>query len=287
MDTISIVLPAYNESENIASVINRIYTSLGSEIEILVVNDASTDETAQIASQSGARVITNPYNMGNGAAVKRGIRAASGDIIVLMDADGQHPPEAIPQLLNDLEHFDMVISSRINCRQPWLRKLANMLYNLLASYVSGMVIKDLTSGFRIFRRDQAMKFLYLLPNTFSYPTTLTLSFIKAAYPVKFTAVDITPRTKGKSKINIFSDGMRFLIIIMRIAVFLSPLKVFTPVSIFSFLLGLGYYIYTYVAFNRFTNMSLLLFTTSVIIFMLGLISEQIASLRMDKIDNPP
>lgn len=282
---ITVILPAYNESESLKEILPKLYKIVGDNLEVIVVDDASQDNTSETARNCGAKVIRNPYNMGNGASIKRGIRKAGDGIVVLMDADGQHPPEEIPKLIEQLDHYDMVIGARTDSPQAWWRKLANNIFNLLSSYVSGVEIKDLTSGFRAIKKDKAARFLYLLPNTFSYPSTLTLSFLKASYPVAFVPVDILPRKKGKSKINLVNDGFRFLIIIMRIAVFFSPLKVFLPISIFFCLSGLLYYVYTFLAFHRFTNMSALLLTTSVIIFMLGLISEQIASLRMQKTED--
>jgi len=282
---ISIILPAYNEEASIKDVIERIRKTLGQDIEIIVIDDCSSDKTADIARELKAVVLSNPYRMGNGAAIKRGIRAANGDVIVLMDADGQHLPEEIPKLLEKIDRFDMVIGRRSLSKQEWWRSFANVLYNALASYVSGVKIEDLTSGFRAVKRDKAIKFLYLLPNTFSYPTTLTLSFIKAAFPVTFVPVKVLPRKKGKSKINLFYDGMHFIVIIMKISVFFSPLRVFLPVSALFFLCGFLYYLYTFITAHRFTNMSALLFTTSIIIFMLGLVSEQIANLRMERIDS--
>jgi len=279
---VSIILPAYNEAENLKTILPEIYRVLGREVEILVMDDGSTDDTAVVAKGCGATVLSSPYNMGNGAAVKRGIRGASGEVIVLMDSDGQHQPKDLPVLLGALEGYDMVVGSRKPGCQSWYRGLANAAYNVLATYVSGVPIKDLTSGFRVFRRDKALRFVPILPNTFSYPATLTLSFIASAFPVRFVDVDVLRRDQGVSKINLFGDGTRFLIIIMRIAVFFSPLKVFLPVALLFFFTGLAYYFYTFLAFHRFTNMSALLFTTSVIIFMLGLVSEQIASLRMSK-----
>ncbi|MCP4652152.1 MAG: glycosyltransferase family 2 protein [Candidatus Omnitrophica bacterium] len=281
---VTVILPAYNEEESLKDLISKIHEVLGQECEVIVINDASTDNTASVAVDCGARVIHNPYNMGNGAAVKRGIRKASGQAIVLMDADGQHNPEEIPKLLEGLSDFDMVVGARTKSAQVFWRKIANNIYNCLASYISGMKIDDLTSGFRAFKKDKAMKFLYLLPNTFSYPSTLTLSFIKAAYSVKFIEASVLPRQKGKSKINLLSDGTRFFVIIMKICVFFSPLKVFLPISLLFGGLGLGYYGYTFFNAHRFTNMSALLLSSSVIILMLGLVSEQIASLRMEKID---
>ncbi len=282
---VSVILPAYNESESIEKVINSVYDVLGKDTEIVVVDDCSDDATSKIAQSLGAKVLRNPYRMGNGAAIKRGIREAANDIVILMDADGQHLPSEIPKLLEKIDIFDMIIGERSLKSQSMWRRIANSFYNMFASYVSGVKIKDLTSGFRVLRKDKAMKFLYLLPNTFSYPTTLTLSFIKAAFPVTFVPVKVLPRKKGKSKINLFYDGMHFIVIIMKISVFFSPLRVFLPVSALFFLCGFLYYLYTFITAHRFTNMSALLFTTSVIIFMLGLVSEQIANLRMEKIDN--
>ncbi|MCM8756699.1 MAG: glycosyltransferase family 2 protein [Candidatus Omnitrophica bacterium] len=281
---ISVVLPAYNEERTMGEVVKEIYTVLDREVEVVVVDDGSTDNTAKVAKEAGAKVIRNPYNMGNGAAIKRGLRVASYPIVVLMDADGQHLPSQILKLVEKIDDFDMVIGERKG-KQNWLRHLANRVYNLLGSYVSGIKIKDLTSGFRVVKKDKVMNFLYLLPNTFSYPATLTLSFIKAAYPIAFVPVEISPRKRGKSKINLFVDGIRFFIIIIKISIFFSPLKIFLPVSILFFILGSLYYLYTFINYHRFTNMSMLLFTTSVIIFMLGLISEQIAHLRMERIED--
>ena len=282
---VSVVIPAYNEEGSIKGIIEGVRSVLGEDAEIIIVDDCSFDSTGSIASSCGAKLLQNPYNMGNGACVKKGIREASNNIVVLMDADGQHVSSEIPLLLNEMDSFDMAVGQRNPSCQALARRIANKIYNILASYVTGVKIKDLTSGFRAFKKDKAMKFLYLLPNSFSYPSTLTLSFIKAAFSVKFVPVKVLPRAKGKSKINLLSDGLRFFIIITRISVFFSPLKIFFPVSAFLFLCGLFYYLYTFVNLHRFTNMSALLFTSSIIIFMLGLISEQVASLRIEKTDS--
>lgn len=279
---ISIILPAYNEEETIAQLLEKIKQSLPKEynVEIIVSNDGSLDKTAFIAQEKGAKVVSSPIRMGNGAAVKRGLRQASYDIVVLMDADGQHRPEDITTLLDVYQkgNYEMVVGQRMLKTQKFPRAFANAFYNWFASYVSGVKIKDLTSGFRVVNREKALEFLPLLPNSFSYPTTLTLAFIKSAYPVGFVPIVLNERKGGKSKINLFTDGMRFVMIITKIAVFFSPLKVFIPLSGIFFILGIGYYLYTFSTSHRFTNMSALLLTTAVIIFMLGLISEQIAQL---------
>ncbi len=275
-----IVIPAYNEEANIGRVISDIRAVLG-ECRITVVDDASTDRTGEAAAAAGARVLRHPYRIGNGAAVKTGLRSSSADVVVLMDADGQHQPVHIPVLLRQMETFDMAVAAR-DFRSFSPRALANIVYNSFASYVTLFNIRDLTCGFRAVRRKLALKFIYLLPNGFSYPSTLTLSFLKAGRPITYIPVLSVRRAGGRSKINIVKDGVRFFVLIIRIATVFSPLRVFVPVSLLFFCSGLGYYSFTFVRYHRFTNMSALLLTASIIIFMLGLVSEQIAQLRMDR-----
>ncbi len=281
---ISIIIPAFNEQKSIQQLINQIQESV-SVFEILVIDDGSSDNTGTIAAQAGARVIRNPYNKGNGAAVKTGIRKAKGDILVFMDADGQHDPKNIHLLLAEMENYDMVVGARVKRRgEAFYRNVANNIYNIFASYISGQKIYDLTSGFRAVKRKVALKFAYLLPNTFSYPTTITLSLMKAGYSVKYIPVENRNRYEGKSKIKIFRDGIRFFLIILKIASLFSPLRVFFPVSLGFFFLGSLNYLYTFLKSHTLTNMSVVLFVTSVIIFMLGLIAEQIAQSRIEWID---
>jgi len=250
--------------------------------EIVVVDDGSTDGTADVAEAAGARVIRHPYNIGNGAAVKAGMRAAGGEIFVMMDADGQHRPEEIPMLLDALEHHALVVGARTREGQanPW-RRCANGIYNLFASYVTGRNIPDLTSGFRVMRAGVARRFLYLLPNTFSYPTTTTLACFKTGLPVAYVPIHARRRT-GKSKIRLVRDGARFFLIILKIATFFSPFRVFFPLSLLSFLGGSAWYVYTFLTQHRFTNMSMLLIVQGVMIFALALISDQVAQLRFDR-----
>ena len=278
----TIIIPVYNEEKSVEDVIKKI-KELYPDYEILVVNDGSTDNTADIIKQMGVRLVNHPYNIGNGAAVKTGIRNARGEWLVLMDGDGQHNPEDIVRLMKYIPEYDMVIGARkkgpINNLH---RDFANKIFNRFASYVARFKIEDLTSGFRIVKRKEILKILYLLPNSFSYPTTSTLAFLKTGKTIKYVPIKVESRT-GKSKIRLCSDGPRFLLTIMKIATLFSPFRVFMPVSILSFLIGLGYYLYTFLTQHRFTNMSALLFTTAVIIFMLGLISEQIAQLKYSRI----
>ena len=284
---LSIIVPCHNEAGNLPDLIKSIKLAMearSESYEILIVDDASTDETADVASSAGARVISHPYNLGNGAAVKSGVRAALGDVIVMMDGDGQHPPEAIPDLLDELSNYHMVVGARSGSGHAGMHRLAaNTIYNWLASYVTKSRVLDLTSGFRTTYRKTALKYLYMLPNTFSYPTTITMAYLRSGLGLKYIPIDAPPRGKGsKSKIRLFTDGARFFLIITRIATIYSPFRVFLPLSAILFMTGFGYYLYTFLTIHRFTNMSMLLLSTSVIIFMLGLVSEQISQLRMDR-----
>lgn len=281
---VSIVIPAYNEHESIGALIASIqqYVPL---CEILVVDDASTDGTAQIAQHAGARVIRHPYNIGNGAAVKTGIRNATGDKIVLLDADGQHNPEDIPKLLEAAQNYDMVVGARSpHTHANVFRRCANSFYNMFASYITQISIKDLTSGFRVMDRNILIRYLYLLPNSFSYPTTITLAYLRSGRSICYIPIHAGKRS-GKSKIKPVRDGIKFFVIIIKITTLFSPLHIFLPVSLVFFMCGLMNYAITYFSRHRFTNMSALLLISSVILFMMGLISEQITQLRYDRIEN--
>ena len=275
---LSIVLPAKNESAAIGQTISSIRI-IYPDAEIIVVNDGSTDNTAQVAEKSGAKVVTHPYSKGNGAAIKTGARSATGDIIVFMDADGQHDPQDIPKLLDKINQgYDLVVGARQRGSQASVgRGVANALYNNLATYMTEQKVEDLTSGFRAVRADKFREFLYLLPNGFSYPTTSTMAFFRAGYSVTYVPIHAAKRI-GKSHIQPLKDGVRFFLIIFKIATLFSPLKMFLPISVILFMMGTGWYGYTLYEFHRFTNMSALLYTGSIMIFLMGLISEQITAL---------
>jgi len=279
---LSIIIPAKNEAGAIGDVV-AIAKGAHPDAEIIVVDDGSDDETGQVAEQAGATVVRHPESLGNGAAVKSGARAARGEVLAFMDGDGQHDAREFARLLEKLQQgFQMVIGARDNGSHANVGRLfANGLYNALASLISGRPIPDLTSGFRVVRASLFRNFLYLLPNGFSYPTTITMAFLRSGYPVCFEVIQAGERT-GKSHIRPLRDGIRFLVIIFKIATLYAPLKIFLPVSGLFFTTGVGYYVYTYVSTGRFTNMSLLLLSASVIIFLIGLISEQITALTYSK-----
>ena len=275
---ISIVLPAKNEAGAIQQTVKAI-KQLNRVDEIIVVNDGSTDDTAQIAEQAGAKVINHPYSKGNGAAIKTGARNAIGDVIVFMDADGQHDANDILKLIEKIEQgYDLVVGARQKGSQASVgRGIANKLYNNLASYMSEHQVEDLTSGFRAVRAEKFKEFIYLLPNGFSYPTTSTMAFFRAGYSVTYVPIHAAKRI-GKSHIHPIKDSVRFFLIIFKIATLYSPLKMFLPFAVLLFTLGTGWYGYTLYEYQRFTNMSALLYTGSIMIFLMGLISEQITSL---------
>jgi glycosyltransferase involved in cell wall biosynthesis len=279
---LSIVIPAKNESAAIGKVV-RTAKSEYPDAEIIVVDDGSTDATARIAEEAGAMVIRHPESLGNGAAVKSGARVARGEILALMDGDGQHDPREIGRLLQKLDQgYDMAVGARDSGSHASIGRLfGNKLYNVLASRLSGREITDLTSGFRLVRAELFKRFLYLLPNGFSYPTTITMAFLRSGYPVCFEPITAAKRS-GKSHIRPIRDGVRFFAIIFKIATLYAPLKIFLPISGLFFATGLGYYAYTYITDGRFTNMSMLVFSASVIIFLIGLISEQITALTYSK-----
>jgi glycosyltransferase involved in cell wall biosynthesis len=276
--SISLILPAKNESEGLRRALPGVRELLP-DAQIIVVDDGSTDDTAAVAARYGATVLSSPYSMGNGAAIKRGARAATGDILVFMDGDGQHNAALIPRLLARLDQgYDMVVGARGWGDQASVgRGLANGLYNRVASVVTGFEVADLTSGFRVVRADKFKEFLHLLPNGFSYPTTITMAFFRSAYAVAYEPIPVAARI-GKSHIRPLRDGLRFMIIIFKIATLYSPLKLFAPTALFFGLLGLGNYAYTFATESRFTNMSALLLSAAAIVFLIGLVSEQITTL---------
>jgi len=271
-------MPAKNEAVNLQKLLPLLQATLPGA-ELIVVNDGSTDNTVALCEALGVRVVSHQYSKGNGASIKSGARHASRDTVVFMDGDGQHKPADILRLYAVFcQGYDMVIGARSAATQASVGRLvANTLYNRLSSWMANQTIRDLTSGFRIVNRRKFLKFLYLLPNGFSYPTTITMSFFRAGYSVAYVDIEADKR-EGKSHINLLKDGMRFFLIIFKIGTLYSPLKIFVPIAAGFFGLGVAYYLYTFFNFHTFTNMSAVLFITAVIVFLIGLVSEQVTTL---------
>ena len=275
---LSIILPAKNEAAALADLLPALRAAQP-QAELIVSDDGSTDHTAELCAEHGISRVTTPYSMGNGAAVKRGARAARGDVLVFMDADGQHDPADVARLVAKLdEGYDMVVGARGFGDQAGVgRGIANTFYNWLASKMTGHAIADLTSGFRAARADKFREFVHLLPNGFSYPTTSTMAFFRSGYPVAYVPIHAAARV-GKSHIKPIRDGLRFLLIIFKIATLYSPLKLFVPTAVAFFALGWAYWVYTFLEFHRLSLVSVALWSAAVIIFLIGLISEQITAL---------
>ncbi len=282
---LTIVIPARNEAEGLRGLLPEL-TRLLPGAEILVVDDGSIDDTCVICAAQGVRVVSHPYPKGNGASIKTGARSAKGDVILFMDADGQHKPEDIPAMLDKFaEGYDMVVGARQAGSQAGVhRAVANDIFSRFASWMVMQPIADLTSGFRVVRARRFRQFLYLLPNGFSYPTTITMSFFRAGYSVAYVPIHSPRRSSGVSHIHPLRDGVRFLLIIIKIGTLFSPQRLFLPVSAGFFLTGVGYYAYTYLSSGRFTNMSALLFISAIFTFLVGIVSEQVSALHFKNID---
>jgi glycosyltransferase involved in cell wall biosynthesis len=276
----SVVIPAFHEAEGIADVVAALLAA-GPWHEVIVVDDGSSDDTGERARAAGATVVRHPYNKGNGAAVKTGIRRATGEHVLILDADGQHRPADARRLVELLGEYDLVVGARSRATQATsARRLGNAALNGLASYLTDRTIPDLTSGFRAARRDMLREFLHLLPNGFSTPTTTTLAFIKAGYSVVFVPI-AAERRVGRSKIKFARDGAKFFLILLRIVTIFSPLRVFLPISAVTFAVGSLYAVWTIYSQSHVTNSSVLLIVLAVVIFLVGLVSEQISALRFE------
>ena len=274
----TVVIPAFNEGPVVGEVVAALQ-AVGAWHEIVVVDDGSTDGTGDHATAAGASVVRHPYNKGNGASVRTGIRRASGEYVLILDGDGQHRPEDACRLVSALGEYDLVVGARDPRTQATgTRRVGNAVLNWTAGYLAGRTIPDLTSGFRAARREYLREFLHLLPNGFSSPTTITLSFIKAGYNVRFEPVEARQRI-GHSKIRVAQDGVKFFLILLRVITIFSPLRIFLPISAGAFALGIAYGLWTVTQYGRIPNGAVLLLMFSVVVFLVGLVSEQISALR--------
>ncbi|HEY93848.1 MAG TPA: glycosyltransferase family 2 protein [Dehalococcoidia bacterium] len=277
---ITIIIPAYNEEEGIVDLLEGL-KKLPDRYEILIVDDGSTDSTRERVASAGIRVISHPYNKGYGAAIKTGIQNAETDIILSMDADGQHTPDDIEKLVQHIDNYDMVVGARTkNTKVPLLRKLAKMILNLTVRYLAGTRIPDLNSGFRVLKRSIAMEFLHILPNGFSFTTTITLACLKSGYNIKYVPVDAMERV-GSSKIRPFKDGFNFVLLIIKTIALFDALKVFLPISVLLLFLGLVDLLYELIVYFNISSTSILLIVSGLLIFFFGLLADQIASIRRE------
>lgn len=285
MQSTSLILPARNEGASLRTLLPELVKMLPGA-EIIIVDDGSDDDTREICAKFPVRVISHPYPKGNGATVKSGARAAKGGVLIFMDADGQHKPEDIPALLEKFaEGYDMVVGARQSGSHANAhRAVANDVFSRFATWMVQQPVEDLTSGFRVVKANKFRKFLYLLPNGFSYPTTITMSFFRAGFSVAYLPIHTPRRATGKSHIRPLRDGVRFLLIIIKVGTLYSPQKLFLPISAGFFLTGMAYYMYTFLSIGRFTNMSALLFISAILTFLIGIVSEQISALHYKDID---
>ncbi len=285
MQNISIIIPALNEAESLVRLIPELRAGYP-EAEIIVVNDGSSDNTKEVLAEYSVKSVTHPYSMGNGAAIKSGARHATGDYFLFMDADGQHDPSCISKLIDEMDKgYDMVVGAReMKAHAGMMRYLANTFYNHFATWVTGHKVVDLTSGFRLVRAEKFMEFIYMLPNGFSYPTTITMAFFRSGYTLSYINVDVQKRV-GRSHIRPIIDGLRFMLIIFKIGTLYAPLKIFAPASFLLFGSGIAYYLYTFISQGRFTNMGMLILLTAIILFFVGLISEQLTVLMYSSTDH--
>jgi glycosyltransferase involved in cell wall biosynthesis len=276
----SVLIPAYNEAHAVAELVGSLKRQAQWH-EVIVVDDGSMDGTGEKAAAAGARVIRHPYNKGNGAAVKTGLRTATGTFVLIVDADGQHQPDDALRLVNQLDDYELVVGARAAVSQAsWSRRVGNTMLNRIAGYLTGRQIPDLTSGFRAARRECMLEFIHLFPNGFSTPTTSTMSFIRAGYSVRFEPV-VAAQRQGTSKIRLGSDGARFVLILLKVITIFSPLRLFVPISGVLFGVGAVYAAWTIATQSHVTNSSVLLILSSIVILLIGLVSEQIASLRSE------
>jgi len=278
---LSIIIPAYNEEEGLRTFLGKLLPFARERgWEVIVVDDGSTDATADVAREYGAKVISHHRNKGYGSALKTGIRNASNEIVVMMDSDGQHKQEDIERLVEYIDDYDMVVGARK--RSKGIRAPGKKLLSIVANYLSGYKIPDLNSGFRVFRKSLIETFLHFCPNGFSFTTTITLAYLREGYSIKYVPIDAQERVGRPSTVKFFRDGYKTFLLIIRVIVLFNPLKVFVPASIFLFLLGFAFTVYGIVVFGRAPNMGVLTILSSIILFFMGILADQISAIRRER-----
>jgi glycosyltransferase involved in cell wall biosynthesis len=276
MFEISVIIPTYNESENIIGLIDEVQSQLeGYDYEIIVVDDGSDDKTSEIAKEHNCHVLKHEQNRGYGASLKSGIRLAKSDYIAITDADGTYPNERLPELMSYLPEYDMIVGARIgaNTHIPLIRRPAKWVLGLLANYLTGTKIPDLNSGLRVFKKELHEKYWGIFPNGFSFTTTITMASLCNNFLVKYIPIDYYKR-EGKSKIRPIADTIGFFSLVMRTILYFNPLKVFLHLSILIFLLGMSVLLYTSLILGRVMDItSIVILLSSMQILAIGMIAD--------------
>ena len=278
---VTVVVPAYNEESGIPPVLEQIQAIMDTSTipyELLVVDDGSTDGTAGAVTALGIKIIRHPENRGYGASLKTGIRHAQYDLIVITDADGTYPNDRIPDLVTEIEFYDMVVGARtgLQVKIPLARRPAKWALNQLANWMAGAKIPDLNSGLRIFRKEVAQQFTRILPDGFSFTSTITLAMLERGYRVKYMPIDYHKRA-GRSKIRPIYDTLNILQLILRTTMYFAPLKIFLPIAIMLAILGVGIMIYSSIVVGR-------LMDVTVVVTLLAALQIAMAGLLADLVD---
>ncbi|MDZ7859562.1 MAG: glycosyltransferase family 2 protein [Candidatus Krumholzibacteriota bacterium] len=278
---ISIVIPAYNEEDGLVRALGGLMPMATDKgWEVIVVNDGSSDRTADVVLQHEAKLVSHPYNKGYGASLKTGIRNAAGQIIVIMDSDGQHDAADIEKLLIHMENYEMVVGAR--SKDVLIRAPGKKLLSIVANFLTGIKIPDLNSGFRAFYKDTVKSFMHFCPNGFSFSTTITLAFLREGFGVKYIPIEAEARVGRTSSVKFFRDGYKAFLLIIRVIVLFNPLKVFVPASLGLFFLGVLFTLYGIIAFGRAPNTGILIILSSVILFFMGILADQVSSIRRER-----
>lgn len=281
VESVSIVIPAYQERAAIGDVVSavlKVVASLSCEYEVIVVDDGSTDGTGDAARKAGAHVLVHPYNKGYGASLKTGIRFASNRTVIFLDADGQHDPDDIPRLLAGRTGFDMVVGARKGMAgSPLWRQPGKLFLKWLVNNLTGHSIPDFNSGYRALDREMALRFLPIMPDGFSFSTTSTIAAFKGGYLVQYLPIQVAKRI-GTSTVTA-ADGFRTIMLIIRLVTLFAPLRVFLPISAVTFLIGLIFTVYGYVHTGEASVKGLISLLAAVQFFLFGVMVDQVVAVR--------